>query len=104
VSHLLLAAVATALAGAYVLLRRRASACTPTLADTAHFSLDWLTAHDLSPLVGGGREAPQVPGWQTVAVEGLSAAEDLLDALEAAGFEEMELRVRGDSEFIVRWR
>lgn len=103
-SPLLLAAVATALAAFYVLLRRRVSAHTPALADTAEFSLDWLTAHELRPLDGGGRPTSPMGGWLSAAVEGLSAAEDLLDALEAAGYEERELRLRGNTEFVVRWR
>jgi hypothetical protein len=103
-SPLLLAFLAVTLGAVYVVVRRRASAVAPALADTAHYSLDWVTAHDLSPLAGGGREAPQAGGWQTVAVEGLSAAEDLLDALEAAGYEELELLVRRGTEFVVRWR
>ena len=103
-SHLLLAAVAAALVAVYLVVRRRVSAYAPALGDTEHYSLDWLTAHDLRPLEGGGGLAPLAGGWRTAAVGGLSAAEDLLDALEAAGFEEMELRLIGDSEFEVRWR
>ncbi len=102
-SHLLLAAIAIGLVAVYLVARRRASAYAPTLADTDSFSLDWLTYHDLRPL-GGGRPVRPVGNWQTVAVEGLSAAEDLFDALEAAGFEEMELVVRGNSDIKVRWR
>jgi hypothetical protein len=97
-------AVASALVAGYLVARRRVPACAHALADTAHFSLDWLTAYELRPLQGGERPAPPTGGWQTVVVEGLSAAEDLLDALEAAGCEEQELLVLGDSAFAVRWR
>lgn len=103
-SSLLLAAVVTGLAMVYVVARRRVAACAPTLADTAHFSLDWLTAHELRPLDAGGRPVAAVGDWRSVTVEGLSAAEDLLDALEAAGYEELELLVRGPAAFVVRWR
>lgn len=100
-SSLLLATLAAALAVVYVVVRRRASAVA--LADTAHYSLDWLTAPDLQPL-GGGPHVTATGAWRTVVVEGLAAAEDLLDALQAAGYEELELLVRGPSSFAVRWR
>jgi hypothetical protein len=98
----LLAAVA-ALVAVFLVGRRRVSDSAPALADTANISLDWMTAHDHRPLEVGGPVPPK-GDWRTTTVSGLAAAEDLLDALEAAGFEEMELRVRGGSEFIVRWR
>lgn len=103
-SPLLLATLAAALGVVYLLVRSRAPAVAPALGDTAHYSLDWLTAHDLRPLDGGGPHAPPAAGWRTVVVEGLTAAEDLLDALQAAGYEELELIVRGPASFAVRWR
>jgi hypothetical protein len=53
----------------------------------------------------GGRVVP-CPGaeWQMAVVDDLSAAEDLLDCLEARGFEHRELVVLGNSSFAVRWR
>jgi hypothetical protein len=103
-SPLLLAVVATALAAVYLVVRRRVPAGAPALADTADISLDWLTAHELRPLAGGRSPVPPAGGWRATSVAGLSAAEDLLDALEAAGFEEMELVVREGTEFVVRRR
>lgn len=53
-----------------------------------------------------GRPAGPVMGadWQMSTVEDLSAAEDLLDCLEAHGFSHRELVVLGNSTFAVRWR
>lgn len=42
--------------------------------------------------------------WQLTTVDDLSAAEDLLDCLEAHGYAERELVVTGNSSFAVRWR
>jgi hypothetical protein len=44
------------------------------------------------------------PGWHTTIVFALRDAEDLLDALEANGFEKRELLVLEDSKFAVRWQ
>jgi hypothetical protein len=54
----------------------------------------------------GGRVVPCPTGtdWQMAAVDDLSAAEDLLDCLEARGFEHRELVVLGNSSFAIRWR
>ena len=67
-------------------------------------SLNWLTDCDLRPLPGSGDPAPAPGEWQLAAVGDLTAAEDLLDRLEAAGFAERELTVAGPARFIVRWR
>jgi hypothetical protein len=47
--------------------------------------------------------APEA-GWHTATVTALHEAEDLLDALEANGFQKRELSVLGDSLFVVRWQ
>ncbi|MBN9519885.1 hypothetical protein J0H58_15395 [bacterium] len=52
-------------------------------------------------------DAPRTPAridWQLTTVDNLSAAEDLLDCLEAHGYAERELVVLGNSTFAVRWR
>lgn len=54
--------------------------------------------------VGGGTRTPARADWQLTAVNDLSAAEDLLDCLEAHGYAERELVVTGNSSFAVRWR
>jgi hypothetical protein len=51
----------------------------------------------------GGRTA-KATDWQLTTVDDLSAAEDLLDCLEAHGYEERELVVTGNSTFAIRWR
>ncbi len=53
--------------------------------------------------VAGGR-TPARTEWQLTAVDNLTAAEDLLDCLEAHGYAERELVVLGNSTFAVRWR
>jgi hypothetical protein len=54
----------------------------------------------------GDRVIPGPVGveWQMSAVDDLTQAEDLLDCLEARGFEHRELVVLGNSSFAVRWR
>ena len=42
--------------------------------------------------------------WQMTPVDDLTAAEDLLDYLEAQGYGERELVVLGNSCFAVRWK
>jgi hypothetical protein len=42
--------------------------------------------------------------WQSVIVSDLSAAEELLDQMEAEGYQECDLIVLGNSTFLVRWR
>jgi hypothetical protein len=42
--------------------------------------------------------------WQITTVDSLSAAEDLLDCLEAQGHTEREMVVLGNSCFAVRWK
>ncbi len=52
-------------------------------------------------------DAPRGPvrtDWQLTTVDNLTAAEDLLDCLEAHGYAERELVVMGNSTFAVRWR
>jgi len=54
-------------------------------------------------VASGGRTA-KATDWQLTTVDDLTAAEDLLDCLEAHGYEERELVVTGNSTFAVRWR
>lgn len=53
-------------------------------------------------LVGGGE--PARIEWQLATVQSLTDAEEMLDGLEARGFQERELVVMGNSSFAVRWR
>jgi hypothetical protein len=95
---------ATAIAVLYLIVRRLARAVPAALSDTAVHRLEWRTAYEHHPLAEGRRAQPAADGWRTVAVGGLAAAEDLLDAVERAGFTESELIVLGDAVFVVRWR
>jgi hypothetical protein len=106
VSPTLLAAVAAAAVAAAVLYlaARRLLARPAAQSDTEHHSLDWLRTDEHRPLPGGGTPPATADGWRMVTVHGLAAAEDLLDALEAAGYGEQELLVLGNSVFVVRWR
>ncbi len=54
--------------------------------------------------VAGGQRTPSRTEWQLTTVSDLTAAEDLLDSLEAHGYAERELVVLGNSCFAVRWR
>lgn len=47
---------------------------------------------------------PLATEWQLTPVSDLTAAEDLLDCLEAHGYAERELLVLGNSSFAVRYR
>ena len=47
--------------------------------------------------------ARQKPRWSKVALEDLSAVEELLDWLENNGYEERRVDASG-GEFVVRWR
>ncbi len=44
------------------------------------------------------------PGWESVTLDDLTAASDLLDHLENRGVGEAELVVLGERSFLVRWR
>ncbi len=56
-------------------------------------------------LVGGSsRPSATLSDWQLTTVNDLTAAEDLLDCLEANGIENREVIVLGNSCFAVRWR
>jgi hypothetical protein len=43
-------------------------------------------------------------GWFEVTLHDLSEVEELLDRLQRCGCDDMELRVRGNTRFAVRWR
>jgi hypothetical protein len=56
---------------------------------------------------GGSREYTLPAGsniWQSAIMSDLAAAEELLDRMEAEGYQECELLVLGNSTFLVRWR
>jgi len=55
-------------------------------------------------LSGNSGNGPVWTEWQLTTVSALCDAEDLLDCLEARGYEERELVVLGNSAFAVRWR
>ncbi|QDU22464.1 hypothetical protein [Urbifossiella limnaea] len=57
-----------------------------------------------SDTVADDRYATRPAEWQLTCVDDLSAAEDLLDCLEAHGFAERELVMTGNATFAVRWR
>jgi hypothetical protein len=99
---LLLAAAAVAVL--FLVARRFIRPAPAALADTAVHQVEWKTAYEHHPLSEGRRTHATADGWRTVAVGGLAAAEDLLDAVERAGFPESELIVLGDAVFVVRWR
>lgn len=54
--------------------------------------------------ITGGAAIPKPPPWNERVVASLSAAHDLLDALEAQGVAEREFEVLGKVGFVVRWR
>jgi hypothetical protein len=56
--------------------------------------------------VGGlrGETRRAMAKWTLTTVDDLTAAEELLDTLENAGFRERELLVLGNASFAVRWR
>jgi hypothetical protein len=43
-------------------------------------------------------------GWQSVTVNSLSEAEEILDCLEAGKIEQREMVTQGNASFCVRWR
>jgi len=53
--------------------------------------------------VGGPPNRARID-WQLTTVESLTSAEDLLDCLEAQGYEDREVVILGNSRFAVRWR
>ena len=97
------AAVLAAALGCLILRWVLVGRATPA-AETAVRSLDWMTATQLWPQPEAAPRPAVVDGWQTVTVEDLTVARDLLDLLEATGFAERELVLVGDSTFVVRWR
>jgi len=82
----------------------RGSAVHPALA--ADNTAVGLRDASTDTLRGGDPTITPMPrgDWQITAVEHLSAAEDMLDCLEANGIAERELIVLGNSCFAVRWR
>lgn len=52
----------------------------------------------------GGPATTKSPGWNERIVSTLTAAQDLLDTLEAQGVTEREFEVLAKAGFVVRWR
>lgn len=99
-----LGTAALTVALAYLILRWAVVGRATPAAETAVRTLDWMNATKLWPTPEAAPRPAVVDGWQTVTVENLTLARDLLDLLEVAGFTERELVVVGDSSFVVRWR
>lgn len=99
-----LGAAALTVALAYLILRWALVGCATPAAETAVRSLDWMNATKLWPTPEAAPRPTAVDGWQTVTVEDLTLARDLLDWLETAGYAERELVVVDNSTFVVRWR
>jgi hypothetical protein len=96
---------ALAIVGLYVLYQRMTAHRVNPAVETDTHSLDWMTAPDLAPLAEGEpRPATPPHEWRAVTVGSLTAADELLDELEAAGFSERELVLVGTTMFLVRWR
>jgi hypothetical protein len=102
-SPVMLVAAALAVVLLYLVARRHAHVPAAVTGDTEVLSLDWLAPHGSRPL-SRDEAHPVVTGWHTLTISGLSAAEELLDRLEANGVAEAELFVLGESTFAVRWR
>ena len=51
-----------------------------------------------------GVSEPKAAEWNLVTVASITAAQEMLDSLEAQGFAEREFVVLGKSSFAVRWR
>ncbi|MBN9121412.1 MAG: hypothetical protein J0I06_20050 [Planctomycetes bacterium] len=95
-------AVAAVIVAVVLIVHARARRSAPATDGTT----DPVARPDRAP-PSGSREhaalsAPNV--WRVAIVSDLSAAEELLDAVEGEGYQERELIVLGDSTFLVRWR
>jgi hypothetical protein len=93
-----------AIALLYLAARHLAARPAEPAADTALHSLDWLARANAAEFLAKAGPTPTPDGWESVTVSELSRAEELLDRAEAAGYEERELVVLGNSTFLVRWR
>ncbi len=99
ITFFVLAGVAVSLTAAYVMTTR--SAVHPALAsqNTAVGLADPAAETHV-----GGPAARARTDWQLTTVDNLTSAEDLLDCLEAQGYEDREVIILGNSRFAVRWR
>ena len=95
----ILAGVAVTGTAAYVMTTR--SAVHPALASDN--TVVGLADPAAETRVGGSPARARID-WQLTTVETLSSAEDLLDCLEAQGYEDREMVILGNSRFAVRWR
>jgi hypothetical protein len=99
----LICGIAIALSATFVVATRSYGLAEPVLAGEATaVGLADPTSDTLGGYAHNG--GSMVCEWHLTTVSALSEAEDLLDLLEAQGYEERELVVMGNSCFAVRWR
>jgi hypothetical protein len=105
-SPAVLVAGATAVVLLWIVARRLLAARRAgSAAETADHRLGRVTRYDLQPLPGGtARPAPDAGHHQLIVVRDLTAAEDLLDRLDAAGSDGWEMVVLADSTVLVHQR
>ncbi|HEY2910917.1 MAG TPA: hypothetical protein VGI99_11765 [Gemmataceae bacterium] len=97
ITLLIAAGAALSLSALYVLATRTA----PALAGENTL----VGLHDpAAETLVGGTASPAGAGWQLATVDDLTDAEQMLDSLEASGYQDRELVVLGNSCFAVRWR
>jgi hypothetical protein len=100
---LLIGGVVLAVAAVSVVNVRSAEVVDPILAGEAAVG----RTDPASETLAGPTETPPPPAlaeWHLLTVSALCEAEDLLDCLEAQGYQERELIVLGNCCFAVRWR
>jgi len=102
ITFLLFGVAVLASSALYVVATRGSAVHTALAADNTVIGLrDCAT----DTLPGGMmRPSSRASDWQMTSVDDLSAAEDLLDCLEANGVADKELVVMGNKCFAVRWR
>ena len=99
---LLIGGVVLAFAATSVVNVRTAEMVDPILAGEAVGRPD-----PAAETMAGPAETPPPPDlaeWHLLTVSALCDAEDLLDCLEAQGYQDRELIVLGNSSFVIRWR
>ncbi|HEV3437543.1 MAG TPA: hypothetical protein VG122_09290 [Gemmata sp.] len=83
----------------YALVRQSAPA-----SDTGSHPPDWLSSREVSLSSESAASFVVQDRWQTVTLDSLAAAEELLDLAEMGGYSERELVILGNTLFLVRWR
>ncbi len=99
ITLLIFAGAAVSLTAAYVMTTR--SAVHPALA--SQNTVVGLADPAAETRVGGTPARARID-WQLTTVDNLTSAEELLDCLEAQGYEDREVVILGNSRFAVRWR